>query len=371
MTEYILQALCTFGLESLVADELTYLGFKNLKKENGKIEFSGDEYAIAQCNINLRTAERIVIKCGQFIAKDFEDLFQGTLAVKWEEIIPINGQIHVTGKSKDSKLTHVPSCQSIVKKAIIKALQRKYKTENFKEDGPLYKVEVELDYDQVFLTLDTTGPGLHKRGYRHKTGEAPLKETLAAALVILSHWDSSVLLVDPLCGSGTIAIEAALYALNIAPGVNRSFSAEEWTQMPKEIWQKARQDAKLNKLMGNVRIVATDKDKQVLKIAQQNARNAGVSDFIQFQNIDFEHLEINSNNGYLIANPPYGERIGEKEEVEKLYKQMGQKYKALKNWKFYILTSYPQFEKLFGLPAHKNRKLYNGNIKCYFYQYFK
>ncbi|MBU1078076.1 MAG: class I SAM-dependent RNA methyltransferase, partial [Spirochaetes bacterium] len=234
--KYNLIALCSFGLESIVERELQRLGIKDFKKENGMVHFSGDEKEIALCNIFLRVAERVVINMGGFHASDFDQLYEGTLAIAWEELIPQNGIIHVVGKSVRSKLTHVPSCQSIVKKSIIEAMKRKYPGGVFKEDGPLYKVQISLSKDNALLTVDTTGAGLHKRGYRTKAGEAPLKESLAAALVILSRVSFSSILADPLCGAGTIPIEAALFAVNKAPGMDRSFASEEWPQIPKSLW---------------------------------------------------------------------------------------------------------------------------------------
>lgn len=366
---YDLIALCAFGLESLVEKELQRLGFKEFKKENGMVHFKGGEKDIALCNVFLRVAERIVIKAGEFYANDFDELYNGTHEIRWEDIIPKNGKIHVVGKSVRSKLTHVPSCQSIVKKAIIESMKRKYPKDVFTEDGPLYKVQISLSKDKALLTIDTTGPGLHKRGYRTKAGDAPLKESLAAALVILSRVSFSSILVDPLCGAGTIPIEAALFAINKAPGMDRAFVSQDWPQIPKSIWEDVRQKAKSLIMESRLKIVGSDHDRHIIEIARQNAVNAGVDDMIKFETVPLEKFEHSGEKGWVITNPPYGDRIGEKIEIEKLYKSMGALYKTLKTWSFNVLTSYPSFEKLFRKKADKNRKLYNGKIQCYYYQY--
>lgn len=367
--KYNLIALCAFGLESLVENELRRLGFNNIIKENGMIYFKGDERDIARTNISLRVAERVVIKVREFNARDFEDIYQNTLAVKWEDIIPLNGEIYVTGKSVKSKLTHVPSCQSTVKKAIIEGMKRKYPKAVFKEDGPLYKIQISLNKDRALLAIDTTGAGLHKRGYRTKAGDAPLKESLASALVILSRVSFSSVLVDPLCGAGTIPIEAALFAINKAPGIDRSFASEEWPQIPKTVWDRARTEARNRIRESKLKIIGSDQDKQIIEIAKQNAKNAGVDHIIDFHTSSFSNFNHSYDKGWIVCNPPYGDRIGEEEEVQQLYKSMGTLYKKLQFWSFNILTGYSNFEKLFNKKADKNRKLYNGKIQCYYYQY--
>lgn len=371
MSPYNLQVLCAFGLESLVAAELEELGYQDLRIENGKVSFIGTEKDIVLCNIHLHIAERIVIKIAGFSAFDFEELFQNTLQFAWENFLPLNARIHVTGKSNDSKLSHIPSCQSIVKKAIIKAMKRKYAHKEFKEDGPLYKTDVHIKKNIVTLTVDTTGPGLHKRGYRLKAGEAPLKETLAAALIRISRWQPAIPLLDPFCGSGTIPIEAVLLATNKAPGLHRSFPSEQWPQIPKTIWQEIRQKARGKEKKISLNIMASDKDDRILAIAKKNAEEAGAAHLITFQNTAFENVQFTEQSGYLITNPPYGDRIGELPTIKKIYQLLGKKYSQNMSWAFYILTAYTDFIRNFQHKADKNRKLYNGKIKCYFYQYFK
>lgn len=368
--EYTLIATATFGLEKVVANELRELGYDDLTIENGKVTFQGSEMDIVTCNMWLRTADRVLIKMAEFKAESFEELFQGTLKVEWGDIIPETGFMHVTGKSIKSKLFSVPDCQSITKKAIIEGMKRKYEKDIFSEDGAEYKIEVAILKDIVTLTLDTTGPGLHKRGYRGLAGEAPLKETLAAALVLLSKWEPSRILSDPLCGSGTIAIEAAMIGKNIAPGINRNFVSEGWDVIPKKLWEDMRRYAKNSINDKEFRILASDIDGTVLRIAKDNAQKAGVEDCIVFQKIDMKEFKNKKRYGFIITNPPYGERIGDIKEVESLYKDMGKVFKELKDWSYFIITSYEDFEKCFGQKSNKNRKLYNGRIKCYYYQYF-
>jgi putative N6-adenine-specific DNA methylase len=370
MSKFKLTATSTFGLESLVADELTALGFEDLKTENGRVSFNGDARDIALTNIWLRTADRVLINQGEFKALTFDELFDQTSAINWSDFIPENAKMHVTGKSIKSKLFSVPDCQSIVKKAIIENMRKKYNKKWFSEEGPVYKIEISILKDIATLTIDTTGPGLHKRGYREDAGEAPLKETLAAALVILSRWEPSRVLADPFCGSGTIPIEAAMLARNIAPGLQRSFASEDWKILPAKVWKSVREEAKSKVREGDFRILASDADGRVLKKARENAVKAGVSDNIAFQKLDVGEFRSRKKYGCLIANPPYGERIGELPIVREIYTQMGKLYEELGNWSFFTLTSNEEFEKLFGMQANKKRKLYNGNIKCYYYQHF-
>lgn len=367
--EFDLIATSTFGLEAVVAKELKLLGYEDLVSENGKVSFKGDEYDIAICNTWLRTADRVLIKMAEFKAESFEELFQGTLSVPWGELIPRNGKMHVVGKSIKSALHSVPDCQSIVKKAVVEAMKKEYKTEWFEEDGPVYKIEIALLKDIATLTIDTSGSGLHKRGYRELAGEAPLKETLAAALVQLSSWEPSRMLADPFCGSGTIPIEAALIGKNIAPGLNRSFVCESWPTMDKSIWEEVRGYAKSKINNEDFQILASDVNGRLLKTARENALKAGVSENIAFQKLDARDFSSKKKYGFIISNPPYGERLGDMAEVEELYKAMGELYKDLDTWSIYMITSHPDFQKLFGKKADKNRKLYNGRLLCYYYQY--
>lgn len=366
---YTLIATATFGLESIVAQELKDLGYDDLKVENGKVTFEGDEMDIATCNIWLRTADRVLIKMAEFKAESFEELFQGTLAVNWGELIPQNGVMHVTGKSINSKLFSVPDCQGIVKKAVVESMKRTYNTDWFEENGPTYKIEVALLKDIVTLTVDTSGKGLHKRGYRELAVEAPLKETLAAALVLISKWEPSKPLVDLFCGSGTIPIEAALIGKNIAPGLNRTFASEEWPNIPKDIWDDVREYAVCKINDKKFIIQASDIDGRSVKTAKDNAEKAGVSEYVNFQRLPMQNFSNKKREGFVICNPPYGERLGEMHEIEILYKELGTLYRNLVSWSFFVITSYDEFEKQFGKRADKNRKLYNGRIQCYYYQY--
>lgn len=368
--EYTLIATATFGLEKVVANELKELGYEDLIVENGKVTFTGDEMDIVTCNMWLRTADRVLIKMAEFKAETFEELFQGTLKVNWGDIIPIDGFMHVTGKSVKSKLFSVPDCQSIVKKAVIESMRKRYGRSMFPESGAEYKIEVALLKDIVTLTLDTSGSGLHKRGYREHAGIAPMKETLAAALVLLSKWDSSKTLADPFCGSGTIAIEAAMIGKNMAPGLNRKFVSEDWKVIPSELWSDIRKHAKSCVNNKEFRILASDINGSVLETARENAKKAGVEDYIAFQKLDVKDFSSKKRYGFMITNPPYGERIGEEVEVEQLYKVMGNVERGLKDWSYFVITSNEKFEKCFGRKSDKNRKLYNGRLKCYYYQYF-
>lgn len=369
--DYKLIATTTFGIEAITAGELKALGYDDLKIDNGKITFEGDEMDIAICNTWLRTADRVLIKAAEFKAETFEELFQGTLAVDWGNIIPADGKMHIVGKSIKSKLFSVPDCQSIVKKAVIESMKRKYNREWFEEEGPVYKIEVGILKDVVTLTIDTTGPGLHKRGYRESAGAAPLKETLAAALVLISNWKPSGVLADLFCGSGTIPIEAALIGKNIAPGLKRRFISEDWPSMDKEIWKQVREGALKSIRDADFTIYASDIDGRVLKTARENAEKAGVSKLISFQKLPMQEFSSKKKYGMLISNPPYGERLGDGKEVLETYKDLGDLYRKLDSWSFYILTSHPEFEKYFNEKAHKNRKLYNGRIQCYYYQYIQ
>lgn len=367
---YTLIATSTFGLEAIVADELRALGYKDLIIENGKVTFEGNEHDIATCNIWLRTADRVLIKVKEFKAETFEELFQGTKAVEWGAIIPEDGFMHIVGKSIKSKLHSVPDCQSIVKKAVVESMKRKYDIEQFKEDGATYKIEVALLKDKVTLTIDTTGPGLHKRGYRTEAGQAPLKETLAAALVLISKWNPERVLADPMCGSGTILIEGAMIGRNMAPGINRSFVSEDWESIDKSVWEEVREDAKAKINDKDFRVLGSDIDGRLLKIARDNIERAGVDDCVAVQTLPLQEFSSSKKYGCIVTNPPYGERLGLDGEVENLYKDMGEVFGQLDSWSVFVLTSHPNFEMLYGAKSTKNRKLYNGTIQTYYYQYF-
>lgn len=367
--DFTLIATATFGIEAITANELKNLGYENLKVDNGRVTFEGDEMDIAICNTWLRTADRVLIKMAEFKAESFEELFQGTKKVDWSSIIPENGVMHITGKSVNSKLHSVPDCQGIVKKAVVESMKKSYNKDWFEENGPVYKIEVSILKDIVTLTIDTTGPGLHKRGYRELAGIAPLKETLAAALVLISKWSTDRVLADVFCGSGTIPIEAALIGKNIAPGLYRNFVSETWPTMDEEIWQQVREGAIKSINKEEFRIYASDIDGRVLKTARENAVKAKVDQYISFQRLPMNEFNSRKKFGFIISNPPYGERLGEQDEVRDLYKDLGNLYNSLDQWSFYVLTAHPDFQKYFGLKSTKNRKLYNGRLQCYYYQY--
>lgn len=371
MSQLQLLATATFGLESLVADELRKLGYGDTQVENGKVNFTGDELAICRTNLWLRTAARVRVKVGEFTATTFDELFEKTKALPWAKYLPKNAEFPVEGRSVQSTLFSVSDCQAIVKKAVVESLKGEYGLEWFPEDGPLMKIEVALLKDVVTLAIDTTGPGLHQRGYRALATGAPLKETLAAALVILARYYPDIALIDPFCGSGTIPIEAALMAHNMAPGLKRTFASENWPWISPASWQKAREEAEdLMKLEKPDYLIGTDIDEGALKIARHNAEKAGVADSIHFQRLEIKELTTSKKYGKIVTNPPYGERFGEEEQVHQLYREFAQIKKSLDTWSFYVLTSYPHLEKVFGGRATKRRKLYNGNIETQYYQYF-
>lgn len=370
MSKIELIATATFGLEALVAREVKELGYEEVTVENGRVTFAADELAICRTNLWLRTADRVLLKMGSFKATTFEELFQQTKKLPWPDILPENASFPVEGKSINSKLFSVPDCQAIVKKAVVEKMKQKYHREWFAEDGPRYTIEVALLKDEVTLTIDTSGPGLHKRGYRKLASDTPLKETLAAAMIILAHWFPDRVLMDPVCGSGTIPIEAALIGLNIAPGIKRSFAAETWPTVPKALWQEAWEEAlAVTKDDRELRIIGTDIDEKVLSLARYHAKLAGVEKQIHFQRLPLSEVRTKSKYGYIICNPPYGERSGEVKQAEELYREMGRVFTALDTWSYFIITSHPRFEALFGRPAGKRRKLYNGRIECQYYQY--
>lgn len=371
--DYKLIATATFGIEKLVANELKELGYEDIRIEDGRVHFHGDEMDIAIANIHLRCADRILINMGEFKAETFEELFQGVKEIEWGDIISRRGFMHLVGKSVKSTLHSVPDCQSIAKKAVIEAMKRKYGDVEFLEDGEEYRIEVALLKNQVTMTIDTSGTGLHKRGYRKDSGAAPMKETLASALVYLSNWDYKTPLIDPFCGSGTILIEAALMARNIPPGLLRTFGAEKWPLFKEEgVFNDVREGAKRAvKEINNLRLFGYDKDSWVLKTAKNNAIKAGVLDNISFNLRDINDFTSGFEEAYIITNPPYGERLEEKREVGRLMEILGTIRKRFPKYNISVFTSYEDFQKHFGEKAMKNRKLYNGKLLCYLYQYFK
>mgnify|MGYP000908660182 CR=1 FL=1 len=371
MTTYKLVATAAAGIEALVGKELRNMGY-DVQVENGKAFFEGDDYDIARTNIWLRTSDRIKIIMGQFTAKTFDSLFEQTKAIPWEKILPVDAEFPVSGKSVKSTLHSVPNCQSIVKKAIVNRLSEAYhRRTHLPESGALYPIEVAILKDVVTLTIDTSGTSLFKRGYRTEKGGAPLKENMAAALVMLTSWYPDKPFYDPTCGSGTIPIEAALIGKNIAPGLYRSFAFEEWNWIDRAQIQKAKADARMQiKQDIQLDIVGSDLDARMIDIAKKNAEEAGVADCICFKQMRLQDLHTNKINGVIISNPPYGERLLDDTAVTKLYQEMGQTFAPLETWSKFILTSDEAFESKYGSPADKKRKLYNGTLKVDLYQYF-
>ncbi len=365
-------APCHFGLEAVLKREITDLGYEVIKVEDGRVSFEGDEQAICYANIHLRTAERILLKMGCFHAETFEELFQGIKAIPWEEIIPVNGKFWVTkAASVKSKLFSPSDIQSIVKKAMVERLKDIYHTNWFQEDGEPFPLRVFLMKDEVTVTLDTTGDSLHKRGYRKLTAKAPIAENLAAALLMLTPWKGDRILVDPFCGSGTFPIEAAMMAAHIAPGMYRTFTAQKWEHMiPAAEWREVRKEAEEEiDLSVETDIQGYDISEEMVGIARENAKLAGVDKLIHFQKRDVAQLSHAKKYGFLITNPPYGERIEDKKNLPLLYRTIGERFKQLDSWSMYLITSYEQAEEALGLKARKNRKIYNGMMKTYFYQF--
>ncbi len=362
---------CLFGLEAVLGRELKQLGYHDQFLEDGRVTFAGNVSDICRCNLWLRTAERVLLKIGDFQALSFEELFEKTKALDWASWLPQDAEFPVEVDSLNSKLASVPDCQAIIKKAVVESLKKKYKLEWFSETGPKYRIMVTVLKDWVTLSIDTSGKGLHKRGYRKLVGDAPLKETLACGMILLSWWKEDRLLWDPFCGSGTIPVEAALAGKNIAPGLNREFVSENWPNIDKGMWRRVKEEAyDLIKTDGNLRIQGTDINNNSLELARYHAKKAGVIKDIHFQNMDAANISSRYKYGVIICNPPYGERLGKKKEAEELYRSIGKKFKDFDTWSYYILTSNMEFEKLFGKKADKKRKLYNGMIKCNYYQYY-
>ncbi len=372
MKKMELIAPCHFGLEAVLKREIIELGYEIAEVEDGRVTFYGDADALCRANLFLRTAERVLLKVGSFNATTFEELFDKTKALPWEEYIPEDGKFWVAkAASVKSKLFSPSDIQSIMKKAMVKRLQERYHIEWFPEDGASYPVRVFLMKDTVTVGIDSSGVSLHKRGYRKIAGKAPITETLAAALIMLTPWRRDRILVDPFCGSGTFPIEAAMMAANIAPGMNRSFTAEEWVNLiPKKLWYDVVNEA--NDLIDDdisVDIQGYDIDGQVIKTARRNAKEAGVGHLIHFQERSVADLSHPKKYGFVITNPPYGERLEEKKDLPKLYQIFGERFRQLDSWSAYMITSYEEAERYFGRKADKNRKIYNGMLKTYYYQF--
>ncbi len=368
--EYIVP--CHFGLEAVLKREITDLGLEITCVEDGRVTFAGDRQALCRANIFLRSAQRVLVKIGSFHAETFEELFQGTKALPWEAYIPKDGKFWVAkAASVKSQLFSPSDIQSIMKKAMVERMKSVYHLDWFAESGADYPVRVFIKKDEVTVGLDTSGESLHKRGYRKLTAKAPIAENLAAALLMLTPWRGDRILVDPFCGSGTIPIEAAMMAAHMAPGKNRRFTAQEWTHVfPGAFWEKAREEAlSVETPDVETQIQGYDIDEEMVSIARANARMAGVDHLIHFQQRDVSQLSHAKKYGFILTNPPYGERLSEKEEVAALYRMLGERYQALDAWSMYVITSYEQAEAAIGRKADKNRKLYNGMIKTYFYQY--
>mgnify|MGYP004512389341 FL=1 len=372
MRTFDLLVPCHFGLEAVLKREIYDLGYEITKVEDGRVTFEGDEEAICRANIFLRTAERVMIQVGRFKATTFEELFQGIKNLPWEEYIPEDGKFWVKKASSiNSKLFSPSDIQSIAKKAMVERMKQKYHKEWFKEDGASYPVRIFLLKDEVTVALDTSGDSLHKRGYRTMTSKAPLTETLAASLIMLTPWRKDRILVDPFCGSGTFPIEAAMIAANIAPGMNRDFTAEEWTNLiDRKLWYECVKEAEdMIDTTVKVDIQGYDIDGDVIKAARENAKRAGVEHMIHFQQRAVADLSHPKKYGFIITNPPYGERLEDKADLPELYTQIGQAYQRLDSWSMFLITSYTDTEKYIGRKADKNRKIYNGMLKTYFYQF--
>lgn len=372
MKRYELMAPCHFGLESVLKKEIIDLGYDVSKVEDGRVTFVGDAEAVCRANVNLRTAERVLIKVGSFHAETFEELFQGTKSLPWEDFVPKDGKFWVAkAASIKSKLFSPSDIQSIMKKAMVERMKSHYHTEWFEESGEKFPVRVFLMKDEVTVGLDTTGDSLHKRGYRKLTSKAPIAENLAAALIMLTPWRKDRILVDPFCGSGTFPIEAAMMAANIAPGMNREFLSMEWPHLiPKQLWYDTFEEAREAVNMDvETDIQGYDMDPEMVRIARENARLAGVEALIHFQVRPVQQLSHPKKYGFIITNPPYGERLEEKKDLPALYAAVGERYKNLDAWSLYLITAYDKVEQDIGRKADKNRKIYNGMMKTYFYQF--
>lgn len=369
---YTLISPCFFGMEKMLSNEIKNLGFEIVKTEDGRVTYKTDEYGIAKANMWLRCAERVHLKIAEFEAKSFDELFEGTKRINWAKYIPYGAQFPITKASSiKSKLHSIPDIQSIVKKAVVESLKKSYmETGMLKEDKEKYPIYVFIHKDKVTLTIDTTGVALHKRGYRERANKAPIRETLAAGIMYLTPWRPGRTLVDPLCGSGTLLIEAAMMGINMAPGLNREFISEKWRTLDKKIWWDTRREAYdlINEDI-DFKIYGYDIDKEVIEIAKENAEIAGVENYIEFNVGDATEFTSDEEYGFIVTNPPYGERLEDADSVKMLYKQLGYAFRKLKNWSYYLITSYEDFENEFGQDATRKRKLYNGMLKSYLYQY--
>ena len=372
MKRYELIAPCHFGVEAMLKREIIDLGYDVTLVEDGRVTFIGDEEAICRANIFLRTAERILVKAGSFRAETYEELFQGTKSISWEEFIPSDGRFWVTkAASVKSKLFSPSDIQSVMKKAMVERLKDVYHTSWFEEDGESFPIRVFILKDQVTAAFDTTGDSLHKRGYRKLVAKAPIAENLAASLLMLTPWKKDRILLDPFCGSGTFPIEAAMMAANMAPGMNREFTAQNWRNLiPVRQWYDAVDEAReMVELDVDTDIQGSDIDERVIEAARENAKLAGVEKMIHFQRKGIDQLSHGKKYGFIITNPPYGERMEEKKDLPAIYRMIGERYKALDSWSLYLITAYEQAENDLGLKAAKNRKIYNGMLKTYFYQF--
>lgn len=366
-----LVATCLFGLEHLLGEEIEALGYERISTIDGRVTFIGDEQAVALSNIFLRYAERVFIKVGSFRAETFDQLFEGTRALPWPDFIGKNDMFPVKGHSIKSKLFSIPDCQAIVKRAVVASMTERYGIARFPEEGVKYQIEFFILNDECTLMIDTSGVALHKRGYRREANAAPIRETLACAIAATSRPRENVLLWDPMCGSGTIAIEAAMMMKNIAPGKNRRFAAEAFPFIGKNIWKDAREEAIEGEVENDFRAYASDIDPACVALAEKNAKNAGVDSVIKVFRMDARKIAAEGRRATIVTNPPYGERMGTERQVEQLYREIGEHFRSLSPWQVYVITSHPSFEKFYGKRADKVRKLYNGMLPCYLYQYFK
>lgn len=371
MSRFQLIATTAFGLEAVVSRELKELGYTDQQVLDGRVKFMGDELAICRCNLWLRAADRLLVQVGSFEALDFEMLFDQVKALPWAQWLTADAKFPISGKSVRSQLHNEPSIQSVTKKAIVESLKGPYQRHWFDENGPEYPVEVSILKDWVTLSIDTSGAGLHKRGYRPEVAAAPLRETTAAALVLLSYWNRERPFLDPFCGSGTIPIEAAMIARNRAPGANRAFQCEQWGQITREHWKQAREEVR-DKMLPKPRyaLQASDIDGKVLRLARKNALEAGVADDIDFKQMDVLELKTTREYGCVITNPPYGERLGDDESAAAIYDDMADAFAPLTTWSIYVLTSHPGFERFFRRKADRRRKLYAGRLECHYFQYY-
>lgn len=370
MEQMTMAVPCLFGLEGLVGDELRRMNMENVRVEDRRVFFDGDFEAMARANVRLRMGERVMILLARFPARSFEELYQGVKAIELERFIPNDGAFPVKGYSLDSQLHSVPDCQSIAKKAAVDRLGAKYGVTWLPETGATYQLRFSIMKDICEVFLDTSGVSLHKRGYRAVGNEAPLHETMAAALVNLSRYRGRDFFWDPFCGSGTIVIEAVLAALNRAPGLLRSFGAQSWSCVPQDVWERVRTEAKDMEYRGEYRILGTDIDPASLSIAIANAKKAGVSKYIDFREADATKMSLPCDSGVIVCNPPYGERMLEQRSAQQLMRAFGRHLKFADGWKKYIISSEPEFEHFFGKQATKKRKLYNGRLQCNVYMYY-